>query len=182
MGRIVEVIAVDDGEVKVDPEDPSTPEHYADPGDDSPPLPGDFAAVEDSTGAGVEQAVGYWDPNAANKKSAPGEKRIYSRSPSGVLVAEVWLRGDGTLVFKSVAATSGGEISMAPSGVITLNGVTIDPDGNLDVPGGITAGALVSAPEVAIAGLTHSTHVHQSTAPGSPSGPPVAPPPPPPDP
>jgi hypothetical protein len=179
VGGVAEVIAIDGRTVKVNEDDPSTPDHYADPGDDSLPCVGDFAAVETSDGEGCEQLVGYHDPKT-EMKARPGEKRIYARSPEGVLVAEVYLQNDGTLVFKSLLAASGGELSIAPSGNITLNGVTVDPDGNLSVPGNISADGTVSAPEVAIAGMAHSTHVHQSSAPATPSGPPIAPPPEPP--
>jgi hypothetical protein len=190
MGGIAEVISIDrsaePAEIKVDAEDPRTPEHYQPAGDDALPLAGDFAAVEgDDEGSSSGQVVGYHDPIDANRKASPGEKRIYARSPEGVLVAEVWLKNDGTLALKSVLATSGGSIDIQPSGNVVINGVTFDPEGNISTPGDIEAGGdidaegTIAAPEVAIAGLAHSTHTHNSAAPGSPGGPPIAPPPPP---
>jgi hypothetical protein len=109
LGRIATVQKVenivDDGvqlpEVTADPHGGSSvrAEHFADPGDDSFPLPGDAVAIEPGVGTGTEQATGYNDPKTP-RKAAGGEKRIYSRKPTGELAAELWLKGDGTVVLK----------------------------------------------------------------------------------
>jgi hypothetical protein len=85
-------------DVKCDPGggDNVTAFHFADAGDDGRPLPGDFVALEDSSGSGAEQATGYADTKNAGK-ALPGEKRIYSRDAEGAIVAEVWLQGDGKI-------------------------------------------------------------------------------------
>ena len=80
-----------------------TAPHFADAGDDSPPLPGDFAALADSSGSGAEHVTGYADTKNAGR-AAKGEKRIYARNPSGAVVAEVWLKGDGTVHVITAAA------------------------------------------------------------------------------
>jgi hypothetical protein len=181
MSRVAEVIAVDrsaePAEIKVDPEDPCTPDHYQPAGDDALPLAGDFAAVsDDDEGSSSGEVVGYHDPLDANRKASPGEKRIYARSADGVCVGEIWIKGDGSLVLKSVLASSGGEIAIAPSGDVTINGVTIDAAGNVTAPGTVTGVELVAG------AIPLSLHYHAVTAPGSPSGPPVGGPPPPEDP
>lgn len=104
-------------EVKVDRGvDPMTCHHYAPPGDDSRPLPGDDAFLVASEGAGAALAVGYQDPASAPVAGA-GEKRIYSRSGPGVMACEVWLRADGTLRIRNLL----GSIELAPSGAINAS-------------------------------------------------------------
>jgi hypothetical protein len=111
MGQIGEVIkteksTLDDGselvDVVVDPGGGANLKiaHFADAGDDSKPLPGDFCASEDGgEGTGTQQSTGYHDAKNASK-SAEGEKRIYSRTPAGLPAAEIWLKKDGTVAGK----------------------------------------------------------------------------------
>jgi hypothetical protein len=155
-----------------------TGQHMADAGDDSQPLAGDYGAVlgiPRSRGAdGV--LVGYVDIKNAGK-AASGEKRIYSRDASGNVVAEVWLKNDGSVSIITPKTTithaadgtitttnnGGGFISMASSGVVTINGVTFDKNGNVSTSGEMTAD-----------GVDLSTHVHSDVESGlSNSGPPV---------
>ena len=96
--------------------------HYAAPGDDALPLPGDSAAIEDSAGAGAEQAVGYADTRNEGK-AAPGEKRLYARDTTGQVVGEVWLKGDGAIV----AENAGGTVTLSPDGVLTVGGSSKAP-------------------------------------------------------
>jgi hypothetical protein len=102
-------------EVQIDPDggDNGTPDHYADPGEDSPPLPGfDYAQTCDAPGTGDENCVGYIDTKNAGV-AAPGEKRIYSRKAAdGTVACEVWLKGDATLIMKN----AGGTFTLDPSG------------------------------------------------------------------
>lgn len=129
--------------------------HFACAGDDSHPLPGDFVATTPSAGAGAEQVVGYLDPKNA-PQAAAGEKVIYSRDPAdGAPIAVVWLKNDGTIVIEN----GNGSIEMAPGGDVTINGVTIDTNGNVTAPGEVSAMALTPATAVSL-----STHLH--TAPG----------------
>jgi hypothetical protein len=166
MGRIAEVIgskrASDDAgeglDVQVDPggSAPKTVEHFAPVGDDSCPLRGDFVALEDSDGSGAEFAAGYADTK--NKGQAqPGEKRMYARDPQGTLVCEIWLKGDKTIVIKN----ENGSIRMAPDGPVTINGLTIDKDGNLHGPGTIAADDEITAKAASPAtSVTLSQHIH----------------------
>lgn len=131
--------------------DPATVPHFADPGDDSQPLPGDDAALEDSGGSGGEQAVGYADTRNAGL-AAPGEKRIYSRSAAGAVMAWVWLHADGSVIVENAA---GGVIEMAAGGDVTINGVVIAMDGSVTAPGEVTA--MLTGPGT---GVNLSTHPH----------------------
>ena len=119
MSRAAEVIeftrSVEDGalvaDVKVDAGggDGATAPHYADADDDSQPLPGDTVALAESSGTGAEHVTGYSDP-LNQGQAGPGEKRIYSRDPiTGLVVAEVWLKGDGTVHVITAAAVLIGE-------------------------------------------------------------------------
>jgi hypothetical protein len=74
-----------------------TAAHLGGAGEDSPPLPGDVASLDDSSGTGNQQVTGYHDPRNTGKAD-DGEKRIYGRNAAGEVVAEVWLKGDGTVL------------------------------------------------------------------------------------
>lgn len=128
-----------------------TADHFQPAGVDALPLPGDFAAIEDSTGTGAKQATGYHDGNNAGK-SANGEHRIYGRNADGVVVSEFWLKGDGTVAITGLV--NGGTATLDPSdGTWNFNGVKVDAQGNLTAPGEITA-------MVATAPVKLSTHLH----------------------
>ena len=152
MGRIAEVRSYDSEEstVKVDMggDDLVSADHFQPAGVDAVPLPGDSAAVEESTGAGNAKAAGYSDPTA--RVATAGEIRIYSRNSEGEVVATVHIRSGGAI-----------EITSGQGADIVLNGVTIDNDGNVSAPGEVTAQD--GSPTTAV-GL--STHLH-----GSPMGP-----------
>lgn len=164
MSRIAEVLSVervhdDTGhgvDVKLDAgdDDATTAPHFSTPGDDSLPLPGDFAALEESGGYGAEQAVGYADVKNAGV-AAPGEVRRYARSSSGAIVAQVFLRGDGTITVSNAS----GSVEIAPGGAVTINGVVIGTDGSITAPGSVTAsGDVIAKSGPSQVGL--STHLH----------------------
>jgi hypothetical protein len=154
-------------DVKCDPDGGNivTAPHFADPGDDSAPLPGDYVALDESSGSGGEHATGYADVRNAGK-AGPGEKRLYARKADGAPIAELWLKADGSVVISNAVGT----FEMSPNGdfdikggTIALNGVTIGKDGTIE-----TAGDMV------VKGLSFSQHVHLSAAPGSATGPATA--------
>ena len=138
-------------DVKVDQGggDNVTPEHFGPAGDDSAPLPGDFAAVINQTGTGRTSVVGYVDPNST-PKAAPGEKRLYARDEDGSVVAELWLQGDGSLAIDTDSD-------------VNINGVIIKSDGSVEIPTSLK----VAGKE--IAGHDHAIN-SGSSAPG-PTGP-----------
>lgn len=95
----------------------ATAPHYSSPGVDSAPLPGDYAALEDSTGVGEEFCAGYADTANAGL-AAPGEVRLYSRASTGAVQGDVWIKGDGTIV----ATNAGGSLTLSPGGVLMVGG------------------------------------------------------------
>jgi hypothetical protein len=101
-------------EVTVDHNDGATVGHFANAGDDAPPLAGDLAFCADDAGAGGAQAVGYQDPSLAGV-AAPGDKRIFARSGPGVVAVELWLKADGSLVAKNAV----GELAIDAAGNVT---------------------------------------------------------------
>lgn len=121
-------------EVKCDPgdNDAATHFHFTPPGTDAAPLPGDLAYLGDDLGRGTAQAVGYQDTKNAGV-AAGGEHRLYSRAPDGSIVAEVWLKADGSILARSVLAGSTAELG--PDGAIelanALGGLAIDAAGNV---------------------------------------------------
>ena len=129
MGFIGEVLnffrldrfGVPSADVTVDPggggdgiESPNqTAEHFSPAGDDSRPLPGDYAVVVEVPGEGEGAVVGYLDPANAGVAEG-GEKRIYARDANGNLAAEVHLQADGTILINNGSGfceyTPGGDV------------------------------------------------------------------------
>ena len=171
MGLIAELLdfvraRVGDGHVSDATVDPGggpsvTARHFACPGDDSRPLPGDFVATSASGGAATSHVTGYLD-SKNEPAAAAGEKRIYSRDSDGAVVAMVWLKNDGAVLVDN----GSGSIELAPGGNVTINGVTIDTDGNVSAPGEVTAMDAVPATAVKL-----STHMHPTAM--GPSGSPT---------
>lgn len=120
-----------------------TAQHFAPAGDDSMPLSSDYEAIISLVRQRGTAVVGYIDPRSAQTAGA-GEKRIYSRDSSGSQVAQVWLKSDGQIVLNN----SSGMITMAANGTITLNGVVIDPSGNISAPGNADFAGDVTAASV----------------------------------
>lgn len=158
-------------DVKVDGDaNPTVVEHYSDPGDDSIPLPGDWAALEDSSGTGGEQCAGYADTRNIGKARA-GEKRIYARKPDGSVACDVWLKGDETI---AISFGAGGSLECKANGDVVINGVVISKTGNVSAPGDVIA--LATTPVVGLVGPVHlSSHMHATAATGAPSPPTPAP-------
>lgn len=75
---------------------PEEVELYQPPGEDSLPLPGDSALLQEAPGTGIKAVVGFDDPVNAGK-AAEGEKRVYSRTVEGKLAADIWLKNDGSV-------------------------------------------------------------------------------------
>lgn len=127
-----------------------TGEHFAPPGDDSHPLPADYAYLGDTPQAGRVAALGYIDP--ANPPAAqPGEKRLYARNQDGDVQAVVWLKstGEGELSNSNGGVTlepdgsilgqnGSGSFSLQANGDFVVNGVTIRSDGSVDIPQSLT--------------------------------------------
>jgi hypothetical protein len=130
-------------------------EHFANVGDDAPPLKGDFAAVSEAPGAGSLRVAGYVDSKNPGK-ALGGEKRIYARSADGAPVAEIWLHGDGLVEITA----------LAPGGRYKIGKVEIDQDGNIKTPGEVTAKADTPAM------VTLTQHIHPTgTGPSGPATP-----------
>ena len=127
-------------------------DQYSPAGDDSQPLPEDFAVVVPVSGSGVNVTVGYLDRNN-DQKSDAGEKRIYGRNSVGVSVVELRLKNDRS----AVLSNSNGSVELKANGDVEANGVTISTTGDVTTPEGVSL----------------RLHTHTSAAPGSPTGPPI---------
>lgn len=168
IGKLLDFVRGEDGDAKIadvtiDPGGGAnlTVPHYSCPGDDSQPLPDDFVAASESTGSGNAMAVGYLDPKNAGEAAA-GEKRIYARDSAGDPVVWVWLKNDGSAIIDN----GSGSIELGADGVVTINGATIDTNGNISTPGEVTAKDAAPATQVGL-----STHLHLTI--GGPSDPPT---------
>lgn len=163
LATIVEFVrSVVDGaqapEAKVDRggDDALTAYHFAPPGDDSQPLPGDLAFLGRDEGAGNAQLLGYQDPKNAGK-AGPGEKRIYARSSGGTIVCEVWLKSDGSVLLSNAA----GSVTLGVDGSARLENTVGSID--LGADGSVTATTPLGT-------FGADTHMHNS-----PFGPTTAP-------
>lgn len=192
MGRIAKLLSFARSEVngakvsdvKVDPGGGAnvTAQHFASPGDDSHPLPGDYVALTGVTGTGRANALGYLDPTN-ERKALPGDKRIYARDEDGATVVEVWLQNDGTAIVVnaqgsvtlrpdgSIRGSNGaGSFELESGGDFVVNGVTIDTSGNVTSPATVTA-ATVSAPSIQADGKELAGHIHPAGSPPGNTGP-----------
>jgi len=121
MGKIAEVLAFERSgaqeSVRVDPGGGAlvTADHLAPPGDDSPPLPGDYAEIADSDGKGRYAATGYTDPRNT-REAVGGEKRWVARDSAGNVVSSGWHKGDGTII----VTNGNGTMQIAPDGTISM--------------------------------------------------------------
>lgn len=157
-------------------------EHFSTPGDDSHPLPNDYAVLVPVQQTGRVAAVGYIDP-ANEQAAAAGERRLYSRDSDGNIVATIWIKNDGEVLVEndaasltmaadgSVTADNGsGAMELQAGGDVIINGVTIAVDGSIDTPTGIiTPSAVVNGVEV-----DQHTHAQPNDSAGnteSPTGP-----------
>lgn len=121
-----------------------TGEHFSSPGDDSYPRLTDYAFIVHNSRQGGYSIVGYAD--AINTpKALIGDKRIYSRDASGAGIGEVWLKADGSILVNN----PNGSIELKADGSADINGVTIDPSGNVIIPGTLS-----------INGIDFGTHIH----------------------
>lgn len=181
-----------------------TAPHFASPGDDSHPLPGDYVLGVRVPGSGTWAAAGYLDPKNSGAAQA-GEKRLYARDAAGVEIVQLHLKADGTATlfndsgsvtlqpdgsavsvspggtFELLAngeingSNSGGSFSLQSGGAFLVNGVTIDTSGNITTPATLTAAAVV-APSVMAGGKELTAHTHaQASDSGGDSQPPTGP-------
>lgn len=147
--------------------------HLAPPGDDSHPLPDDFIYAGGTSATGSEAVLGYVDP--VNEPIAgAGEKRIYARdAATGVVVAEVWLKNDGSILSSNdngsselqadgsiLGENSNGSFELQANGDFVVNGVTINTNGNITTAGTVNAGTVEATTSLTVAGKEMSGHTH----------------------
>lgn len=131
-GEMVDVVTVDIGGGALI----SIP-HAGVPGDDSPPLNGDYVVMVSHPGGVGEIAVAYADPTNP-RGAAQGERKINARNAAGVIIASIWMKGDGSIT----AVGPAGEFSIAADGSITLENsagsISLAAGGAVDINGNLT--------------------------------------------
>lgn len=149
-----------------------TADHAMPPGYDALPLDGDFGFFGAGQRSGSAAVSGYAD--STEKKAVKGESRLYARDESGALVAEIWLKKTGEIVMENenggvtlsaagaiTGQNSNGSFALQSGGNFVVNGVTIDPSGNIS---GIVnvdmTGAISGATEATIGGIAFTTHTN----------------------
>ena len=138
--------------------DLATADHFGAGGEDSPPLKGDWLTVTQLDGSTESlAAVAYSDDTT--RTAAAGEKRTYSRDSGGSVVAEVHMRGDGSV---TVTRTAGSSVAIASDGSITIDAgagtISIDAAGAISI-----SGASVSLANGTSLGV-HLTTLHTALA------------------
>jgi hypothetical protein len=163
-------------EAKVDlgGDDATTAYHFANPGDDSQPLPGDVAYLGEDSGTGNSQIVGYQDPTTAPVAGA-GEKRIYARSGAGAVACAVWLKADGSVL----VSNDQGALELKVDGSVTVS----NPQGSAELgsDGSVSVGNALGSIKVDAAGSvtwttplgTNVAGTHTHLSPFGPTGPPI---------
>jgi hypothetical protein len=162
-------------DVKLDPGGGAniTGEHFADPGDDSHPLPGDYAVTVGIPRNGGQVPVGHADI-VNDPESQPGEAGKYGRDPStGQRVNRIRCKSDGSVIMSN----DNGSFEVKADGSI----IGIGPGGQFELEAGgdfVVNGARITAAGNVLTALGRSLdlHVHPitggSSSPG-PTGPPV---------
>lgn len=92
-------------------------ELYQAPGEDSLPMPGDSALLQEAPGTGIKAVIGFNDPKNAGK-AADGEKRVYSRQADGAPAVEYWLKANGDAVIKGYVGS--GKLLIDWPGVVVI--------------------------------------------------------------
>ena len=182
MGRIAKILSftrrVVNGiffsDVKMNPDGGSniTGEHFADSGNDSPPLPDDTAVTVGIQRNGGQVPVGYIDTKNAGV-AVPGEARIYGRDNAGIKINEIYLKADGSILIANFF--SGSEIELKADGAVLItNGFgsfELKLDGTIDMNG---ATVTLLGDVITALGRSLDTHVHPGVTTGpSNTGPPV---------
>ncbi len=112
------------------------------PGEDSQPLPKDYAAIMETGKSGQSVALGFID--SKNPLTAgPGEKILYARNGSGSVACSIQLKSDGTIILNSTEVTINGARITENGDVITAGGISLknhthnqanDSGGNIEAP------------------------------------------------
>lgn len=141
-----------------------TSPHAQPAGDDAQPLPGDFLLTVELVQTGGEGVAGYIDPNNAQKAQAGEKRIYARNPSTGATIVELWLKNDGSAILSNSSgsvtlATDGaftaenadatlsaaadgtisgtnlvGSFELQAAGNFVVNGVTIDPSGNISQP------------------------------------------------
>ena len=163
-----------------------TAEHYAPPGDDSYPLKTDYVYAGSTEKTGGKAALGYVDPLNSPKALEGEKRIYARDPGTGAIIGEVWLENDGTITLVNANGSftlnadgsnignnlngfyeldasgnitlqnSAGSIKLLSSGTVNMNGVTIDPSGNIVTSGTISGDDVTATNQ----NVTLSTHGH----------------------
>ena len=164
----------------------STAQHFSSAGDDSHPLADDYVLNIPVQRTGSKVAVGYLDPKNEPKAQAGEKRIYARKADTGEVIVELWLKNDGAATLSNSNGSTtlnsdGGSITTTPQstfetkadgsikgdngsgsfelktdGNFLVNGVTIDPSGNISTAGKINADDITADNQ----NVTLSTHGH----------------------
>jgi len=146
-----------------------TAQNFAPAGDDSQPLPGDYAITSTIPQTGGAAVVGFVDP-LSEPVAGPGEVRRYARDAEGKTTAQQWIKADGTVL----TSNEKGSIALMPDGSIVLTtphgANTLNADGSIAFSNGASMDA--TGDYISATGISLNLHTHIGNL-GSPTGPPI---------
>lgn len=96
-----------------------------------------------------------------NKITGYSNDGIRLRNKSGDAYA--WLKSDETVELRNGA----GFVTLQPDGTVNINGLTIDPAGNLVTPTTVTASTVTGSSDVVSAGISGKSHIHGGVSRGN---------------
>ena len=181
---------VSDVKIDLGGKDNITAEHFSDPGDDSFPLSDDYVLAVDVPRSGGKVAAGYVDPVNTPKALEGDKRIYGRDKDSGVSVNEAWLKNDGSILVSNgngsvLLKADGGSIATTPQstfdcaadgsikgdngagsfelelgGDFVVNGVSIDPTGNITTPATVNAANVAASASLTVASKEMGGHTH----------------------
>lgn len=100
--------------------------HFEDAGSESVPLPDDMQLIIKLPNSGGYASAGYADTNTV-KTTLQGEKRIYSRLPTGAIAADIILKNSGEVIASGAFSVENGAtgVSTGANVVTFVNGIAV---------------------------------------------------------
>lgn len=130
---------------------------------DKQPLKTDYACIVTDSGTGRYIVVGYQDPINPNEANL-GEEGLKGRNKNAQILCRVFARNNGSVVINN----DNGSFILNPDGIVNINGVTIDTQGNIVSPSSVSSPNISATQSMTISGKELSNHTHPAgTPPGN---------------
>lgn len=181
---------VTDVEIDIGGGDNRTAQHFSAPGDDSFPLDTDYVLTSDKPRNGGKAAHGYLDPVNTAVANKGDKRIYGRDTNTGAPVNQVWLKNDGSILISNdngsvLLSPDGGALTTTPGGTFDakadgsikgdngsgsfelqaggnflVNGVIIDPSGNITTPAAVSAATMAATTSLTVASKEMAGHAH----------------------